>query len=290
MQETRLSLLEKLKYTTVILNFLMNLGILKKKRNCWICRKEMLLRKDKGSDGKIWECKGSKCKRRKVSVRKGSVFENKKISLFSIIMVIYEWSVNTPIKRIKHELQINYKTINWILMLIRSHLQKKQRPKIGGENKIVEIDESAFSKRKYKKGRFLKRQVWCVGGICRETKKTFFEVTLSRSMTSLEKILKDNVEEESLIYSDEWRGYKRLKDIFTTHETVCHKNNFLNPANRSVHTQNIETVWRWLKEYRKLYGNNIKKNLKNYIFEYQFKKESKNSFYEFWVLIRRFSE
>ena len=43
---------------------------------------------------------------------------------------------------------------------------------IGGEGKTVEIDESAFGKRKYHRGRLRKTQ-WVFGGIERESNKVF---------------------------------------------------------------------------------------------------------------------
>ena len=46
--------------------------------------------------------------------------------------------------------------------------------KIGGPGKTVEIDESMFGKRRYHRGRILgRRQMWVLGGVCRETKKVF---------------------------------------------------------------------------------------------------------------------
>lgn len=43
-----------------------------------------------------------------------------------------------------------------------------ERGKIGGEGKIMEIDESKFGKRKYSVGRIAEGQ-WVFDGICRET-------------------------------------------------------------------------------------------------------------------------
>ena len=59
-----------------------------------------------------------------------------------------------------------------ILTLIRKVLGKINNKKIGGGNFIVEIDETAVTKRKFKRGRMVST-MWCVGGICR-VHKTFF--------------------------------------------------------------------------------------------------------------------
>ena len=49
-------------------------------------------------------------------------------------------------------------------------LSHKDTKKIGGKNMTVEIDESMFGKRKYNRGTIMGcRQMWVLGGICRET-------------------------------------------------------------------------------------------------------------------------
>ncbi|KAJ8930186.1 hypothetical protein NQ314_017050 [Rhamnusium bicolor] len=91
---------------------------------------------------------------------------------------------------------------------------------IGGEGKIVEIDETKIGKRKYNKGRYLEGQ-WVFGGIERGSRK-FFLMTVGVHTTLGEK------------------QYKHL--------TVNHSVNFVDP-DTGTHTQNIERLWVELSQF-----------------------------------------
>ncbi|KAG0423760.1 hypothetical protein DMUE_6128 [Dictyocoela muelleri] len=265
--------------------FLVGQKLLVGERKCLKCKKNMKLKEAKCSDGFIWRCNTYKCKKTEISIRKNSCFWGIKASLKEIIMIIYEWSINTPIKTIKKEIKCDYQLINRVLWIIRRKLESLKVEKIGGENKIVEVDETAVTKRKFHKGRKV-GNLWCVGGIERDTKESFFSITEKRNQEMLVKILKDNIAPGSIIITDEWRGYLNISKFEYIHKTVCHKTNFIDTKDSTIHTQTIEATWRWLKCYIKLYSSNIRKNLKWYILEYKFKKKSKNVFHDILNILK----
>ena len=115
--------------------------------------------------------------------------------------------------------------------------------KIGGKHRIVEVDESQFTKRKNNVGR-LTPATWVVGGICRETNQSFVEVVPNRTLPVIMAVIKRHVARGSTVYTDCFASYQTsvLQAAGFDHFTVNHKYNFVNPFT-GVHTQNIERMW-----------------------------------------------
>lgn len=86
-----------------------------------------------------------------------------------------------------------------------------------------------------------------------------------RKGTTLIPIIKSHVTSNSVVVSDEWKGYSRLKENGFVHETVCHKTNFVNP-NTGFHTQAIERAWIEGKAFIKR-GRYPKNNLQSHLDE-----------------------
>lgn len=63
---------------------------------------------------------------------------------------------------------------------------------LGGEGKVVEIDEAKFGQRKYNKGRAVDGQ-WVFGGIERVSRKIFLVPVEKRDSTTLLKCIKEYI-------------------------------------------------------------------------------------------------
>ena len=126
--------------------------------------------------------------------------------------------------------------------------------KIGGAGKIVEIDESFFSNRKYNRGRYHANGQWVFGGIERGTNRCFAMTIGDKTRATLEHAIIDNISPGTHIMTDGLASYNGIANIpgFNyTHYVVIHKTNFVDPNNNEIHTQNIEYMWSHMKQKKK---------------------------------------
>jgi len=57
-----------------------------------------------------------------------------------------------------------------------------------------------------------------------------------------------------MVVSDEWRSYTQLQKLGYNHQTIKHKENFVDPQDPQIHTQTIENRWGQLKTLMKKRG------------------------------------
>ena len=99
----------------------------------------------------------------------------------------------------------------------------------------------------------------CLGGVERISKKRFViplvgPVGEKRDKGTLLPLIKKFIRAGSIIVSDRWGAYHTLKDHGYTHYMINHSEHFVDPADCEIHTQNIERLWRDVKEWVKRPG------------------------------------
>ena len=81
---------------------------------------------------------------------------------------------------------------------------------IGGQGRVVEIDESLFGKKKYGKGERDLEGAWVLGGGERVTGLVFLRAVAKRDTDTLAPILFRSIKKGSIVYSDLWGAYEHL--------------------------------------------------------------------------------
>lgn len=261
--------------------FALEKNLIKRERICE-CGAELKWIKDEKQRYKYrFSCtqRRSVCKKT-YSILHGTWFAKSKLSIRDQILVIYCYCLEMENKQIDGMLNFISKNTsvdwnNYFHDLCSIYLSELNNIKIGGAGMIVECDETKIFKNKNHIGRLTSEQEtheWLFGGICRETKETFFVIVPNRNEETLINAICENINEGSHIITDCWRSYLNIQSYGYIHSTINHSENFINPNDQNIHTQTIERVWRGVK-------NNIPNGGKyqtriRYISQYSFKKRT----------------
>ncbi len=85
---------------------------------------------------------------------------------------------------------------------------------------------------------------WFFGGIERDTGKCFSVVVPDRTRATLQEAILKHILPGSRILSDKWAAYVNIPNIrqgIYSHGAVNHSENFVDPDDASVHTQDVES-------------------------------------------------
>ena len=198
-----------------------------------------------------WRCALRSC-RNTQSLWAFTIFNGAHLSPSQIIQLIFLWSsrigackASFHIGATKRIVCVWYKLLRRICILAVSNTRNA---KIGGVGLTVEMDETHIYKRKYNIGRVLMSEsVWIIGGRCRETGEVFLKTATRRNIIEINRIISENIHIGTKIITDCWKGYNDISENGYIHATVNHRYNFVCPEDRTVHTNNIERLWRDLK-------------------------------------------
>jgi len=208
-------------------------------KKCYKCNNKMILCKEKkGSDR--FKCK--KCSY-SVSIKRLTPFGFSRIHLNVILMIyLFQW-IELNITQASILTGVSENTISrlWIFSRRCCEMELEKSTKmIGGEGVEVEIDEAAFKRRKYKKGR-RKKLIWVFGMVERK-KSNIFKVFIvkKRNKDVLIPLINKFIKPGSIIYSDEWKAYNYIDNKIYTHKTINHSKSF---AKKEINTNHIENLW-----------------------------------------------
>uniref|UniRef100_A0A5S6QP46 ISXO2-like transposase domain-containing protein n=1 Tax=Trichuris muris TaxID=70415 RepID=A0A5S6QP46_TRIMR len=124
-----------------------------------------------GRHGPRWRCHKAGCGK-DVPVRRGTWFDGDKLELNKALICVYSWIRGyTTMAFCSCELRTSSNCAVELQKRLREVAAEslfKNRLVMGGPGLTVEVDETAFSKRKYQRGRMYPTQ-WVLGGVCYET-------------------------------------------------------------------------------------------------------------------------
>jgi len=218
-------------------------------------------------------------------------FNCSKIGLQKCILLTYCWAHDFSYRQIRNEChsiseteeeRLSQETIsdwsNYLREVAVVALDSLyfQQGKIGGQGRVVEIDESKFGKRKYNRGKRVDGS-WILGMIDIGTKEDPnkdgpFRLEIcpdnKRTKEALLPLIRKYVYPGTIIRTDCWLAYDFTDDDYI-HETANHSLHYKDPET-GVHTNNIESDWRPLK--RALQGTH-KKYLADHLCKYLWRRE-----------------
>ncbi|EPZ33381.1 hypothetical protein O9G_003242 [Rozella allomycis CSF55] len=185
----------------------------------------------------------------------GTFFEHSRLSLRTIILLIYKWSTKATVGCTARELKVSEKTvIDWYRFCreITIYYFQTYEPnhQIGGYGKI---------------GTFFEHSRLSLRTIILLIYKWSTKATVGCTAREL------NVSEKTVI---DWYRFCREITIyyFQTHEP----NHQIGDPN--VHTQNIENSWKNVKRMLKMKGTNTRKHLEEYLYEFMYRKKFVSTF------------
>ncbi|KAG0421376.1 hypothetical protein DMUE_6295, partial [Dictyocoela muelleri] len=231
----------------VLINYLSANNYLKREFFCLLCKGSCNLRKySRNIDGYAWRCMTTSCLNYKkyFSVRSDSFFYGINVPLKDVFHIILLY-----ISRMSRISIINYLDMNrcTILKIIGKIIDNIPNPdfssnKLGGENMIIQADETMLNyKIKNHRGRAPtnRTDALCIIEFDQKIKRVFACVIPNKEEITLVPIICSQVASNSTIWTDENRAYRNLRELNYTHNTVCHKYEFIN-RDTGVNTQAVE--------------------------------------------------
>jgi len=195
---------------------------------------------------RMMQCCWRPCRYR--SMIKTNLFFGLRTRPWKVLRILDCWMQGINSKHISFFTRLSMKAVRNVLKRLEKVIVPKYYEtfnKIGGKDHIIEIDESKFGKRKYNKGHHVEG-VWILGMVDRTTRAIHLVSVDKRDAPTLEARIEAATSNDSIIYTDCWRGYNKIDSICESHETVNHSKFFKDPST-GVHTNTIEGNWYAIK-------------------------------------------
>ena len=287
--------------------FLIQHDILSSTGLCYKCNNVITGQCIEKTNARYWKCKSCNVL---TTARFGTVLYKSKLKLKNWILLAFCFiERNRTYAQTKAEASLpqegyedrtlSERTINRWFRFFRSLCRKdfrKNRVQLGGKGVIVEGDESLFGKMKFGRGSSKnRRRAWVFGMIDRETRRMFVYVcpkdqkgNYKRTRRALMPMIIANVKQESLVLTDGWQAYRKMKEYGFDHRWVNHTLHYCDPDDPTINTNLIEGLWYQIKRWLPQSGCY---NLEEYLELYQwFQQQKHEGRHPFWRLLELIAE
>jgi len=236
----------------------------------------------KGKSTRIGAYKCYQC-RKPFTVKVGTIFESSHVKMHLWLQAIFLMASSKKgisANQLHRTLGVTLKTAWFMSHRIREAMRVGSFGPLGGEGQIVEADETYFGKpavphvskqrgdRPYKNKRNRNSRA-VVSLIERGGSVRSFHVKQATKI-NVAKIVSDNINHESKLFTDESRLYTTVGEKFAIHETVKHSAKEY--VRGEVHSNTIESYFSIFKRgMRGTYQHCAEKHLHRYLAEFDFR-------------------
>lgn len=257
---------------------------------CPHCGGTERISKMKGQSTRIGAYKCYQC-RKPFTVKVGTVFESSHVKLHLWLQAIFLMSSSKKgisANQLHRTLGVTLKTAWFMAHRIREAMRSGDLSPLGGEGKVVEADETYYgeqAERKespQRKGRpYIKKggksgpggKRAIVSLVERGGNVRSFHVAHA-SQLNVAQLVRENLDRETNLFTDESRLYTNVGGEFASHETVKHSAKEY--VRGKVHTNTVENVFSVFKRgMRGTYQHCAEKHLHRYLAEFDFRYNSR---------------
>jgi hypothetical protein len=220
-------------------------------------------------DGVVFRC--TRCKKR-TSIRAGSVLEGAHIKIEEFLAFVYLMTLEVSQVTIGEVLMMDPNTVMAWQTKIRAAYSKRMLEvdiEFGTRDAVVEIDESVILRAKPTRNRHARPRPtkWVFAMFDRRQNAGVIKLVPNRSADVLVPIIQEHCTPGAVIYSDGWQAYRFLNDLGFNHQTVVHRDYFVDPET-GVHTNNVESFWKRFKTKFKRMNGVAPTKIESYIDEF----------------------
>lgn len=233
----------------------------------------------KHPDGKerhgLYKCKDC---RKQFTVRKGTIFEESHLPMHKWLQAIYlmvSSKKGFSAHQMHRVLEVQYKTAWFLCHRIREAMRTGALAPMGVGGGDVEVDETFIGREPgvEKKGGGVSHKMKVLSLVDRKTKQAKSVVINDLARSTVWPLVKENVDKETRILTDQSKIYIGIGREFSGHKSVNHaRGEYVSYKEPDVHTQTVENYFSVFKRgMRGTYQHCSKKHLHRYLAEFDFR-------------------